>query len=112
MIYFRFHRYTPDGHCRGEMEFQPPNPIRLQWEMPDDCLNVIENSLAVARDLAESVDLHLIMHDAFGKGLIKKCKTSPDAFIQLALQLAYYRVTTLPHPPTPSHTPKASNCES
>ena len=75
------------------MEFQPPNPVRLQWELPNECLDVIDNSLQVARSLAESVDLYLTMHDAFGKGFIKKCKTSPDAFIQLALQLAYYRVS-------------------
>lgn len=31
------------------------------------------------------------MHDAYGKGLMKKCRLSPDAFLQMALQLAYYR---------------------
>ena len=40
----------------------------------------------------EDVDLRLLMHNAFGKGFMKKCKVSPDAFIQMALQLAYYRV--------------------
>ena len=58
------------------------------------CQDVIENSLAVARDLLNDVDLNLLMHDAYGKGFMKKCKLSPDAFIQMALQLAYYRVST------------------
>ena len=53
---------------------------------------MIQNSLQVAQQLVNDVDLRLLMHDAFGKGLMKKCKTSPDAFIQMALQLAYYRV--------------------
>lgn len=28
----------------------------------------------------------------YGKGFIKKLKISPDAFIQMALQLTYFRV--------------------
>ena len=31
-------------------------------------------------------------HKDFGKGLMKKCLISPDAFIQMGLQLAHYRV--------------------
>jgi len=31
------------------------------------------------------------VHDAYGKGLMKKNSMSPDAFIQMILQLAYYR---------------------
>ena len=56
------------------------------------CLDIIEQSVVVARDLIADVDLHLVMHDAYGKGFMKKCRTSPDAYIQMALQLAYYRV--------------------
>ena len=48
-------------------------------------------SLKIATDLVKDVDLHIFINDAFGKGLIKKCKVSPDSFIQMALQLAYYR---------------------
>lgn len=38
------------------------------------------------------MDFHGYLFTEFGKGLIKKCRTSPDAFIQLALQLAQFRV--------------------
>lgn len=31
------------------------------------------------------------MHDNYGKGFMKICRVSPDAYIQMALQLAYYR---------------------
>ena len=47
-----------------------------------------EEALVMRHDL----DLHILKHDAFGKGLMKKCKMSPDAFIQTALQFAYYKV--------------------
>jgi len=31
------------------------------------------------------------VHQEYGKGFMKKCRISPDAYIQMALQLAYYR---------------------
>lgn len=58
------------------------------------CQTMIANSLSVAQALADDVDMVIIPFQEFGKGLIKKCKTSPDAFIQIALQLAHFRVTT------------------
>lgn len=57
---------------------------------------MIEKSLnIIARPLADDVDFHSFLFDTFGKGLMKKTKTSPDAFVQLALQLAHYRVSIL-----------------
>lgn len=56
------------------------------------CQEVIETSLNTASLLANDVDFHSFPFHAFGKGLIKKCRTSPDAFVQLSLQLAHYKV--------------------
>nr|CAG4645461.1 EOG090X04D9 [Lynceus sp. MCZ IZ 141354] len=84
-------RYKEDGHCKGVPEFEPPKPIRLKWEIPKECIERIETSYQVAFALLSDVDLRLYMHSPYGKGLIKKCRVSPDAFVQMALQLAYYR---------------------
>lgn len=59
---------------------------------PPQCQEVIETSLSTANLLANDVDFHSFPFDTFGKGLIKKSRTSPDAFVQLALQLAHYKV--------------------
>lgn len=56
---------------------------------------MIETSKRAAELLLNDVDLQLYMHTDFGKGFMKQCKVSPDAFIQMALQLTYYRVTYL-----------------
>ncbi|XP_028824722.1 carnitine O-palmitoyltransferase 1, liver isoform-like isoform X2 [Denticeps clupeoides] len=83
--------YTDDGHCKGRSHPSMPGPVRLQWSIPEECQTMIRNSVAVAQALADDVDLHIIPFSSFGKGLIKKCRISPDAFIQIALQLAHYR---------------------
>ncbi|MEE6482683.1 hypothetical protein FKM82_013316 [Ascaphus truei] len=83
--------YNEDGHCKGQVDSTLPAPQRLQWEIPSECQEVINSSLNVAQALADDVDFHIFPFKDFGKGLIKKCKTSPDAFIQIALQLAHYR---------------------
>uniref|UniRef100_A0A674P478 carnitine O-palmitoyltransferase n=1 Tax=Takifugu rubripes TaxID=31033 RepID=A0A674P478_TAKRU len=81
--------YTEEGHCRGVPHPNLPGPQKLQWDIPE--LHFIQNSLTVAQNLADDVDSHIIPFSEFGKGKIKKCRTSPDAFIQIALQLAHYR---------------------
>nr|XP_020040563.1 carnitine O-palmitoyltransferase 1, liver isoform [Castor canadensis]XP_020040564.1 carnitine O-palmitoyltransferase 1, liver isoform [Castor canadensis]XP_020040565.1 carnitine O-palmitoyltransferase 1, liver isoform [Castor canadensis] len=83
--------YTEDGHCKGDTNSSIPYPTRLQWDIPEECQEVMETSLSSARLLASDVDMNSFPFHTFGKGLIKKCQTSPDAFIQLALQLAHYK---------------------
>ncbi|XP_030337878.1 carnitine O-palmitoyltransferase 1, liver isoform isoform X4 [Strigops habroptila] len=83
--------YSEDGHCKGDTNQNIPVPTKLQWEIPEECQEMIERSLSTAVALADDVDFNSFYFNTFGKGLIKKAKTSPDAFVQLALQLAHYR---------------------
>lgn len=77
----------PFGVAPGD--FAPSSPL-----MSRQCQAIIESSYQVARALADDVELCCFQFLPFGKGLIKRCRTSPDAFVQIALQLAHFRVGT------------------
>jgi len=85
-------RYKEDGSCVGTPEFTPPMPVRLNWDLDNTkALEVIEQAYNDAQLIIKDIDLRILVHNQYGKGLMKKCRLSPDAFIQMALQLAYYR---------------------
>ncbi|KAG8517996.1 Carnitine O-palmitoyltransferase 1, muscle isoform [Galemys pyrenaicus] len=83
--------YTETGHCLGKPRPCLAPPQRLQWDIPEQCQAAVEHAYREARALADDVELYCFQFLPFGKGLIKKCRTSPDAFVQMALQLAYFR---------------------
>uniref|UniRef100_A0A670JMS5 carnitine O-palmitoyltransferase n=1 Tax=Podarcis muralis TaxID=64176 RepID=A0A670JMS5_PODMU len=83
--------YDANGNCKGDMDSSIPPPQKLQWDIPPECQQVILQSLSVALALANDIDFNAFPFKEFGKGLIKKCRTSPDSFIQLCLQLAHFR---------------------
>jgi carnitine O-palmitoyltransferase 1 len=66
-------------------------PARLLWDLTPPCVSMIDASFAAARVLIDDLDQHILCFTEFGKGAMKKCRVSPDAFIQVALQLAYHR---------------------
>uniref|UniRef100_A0A0K8TTA0 carnitine O-palmitoyltransferase n=1 Tax=Tabanus bromius TaxID=304241 RepID=A0A0K8TTA0_TABBR len=82
--------YDENGNTKGTPEFQPPLPTRLKWDLTP-CLSQIEEADKDATQLLNDVELRIFVHNAYGKGFMKTCRTSPDAFLQMALQLAYYR---------------------
>ncbi|XP_039309845.1 carnitine O-palmitoyltransferase 1, muscle isoform isoform X1 [Solenopsis invicta] len=84
-------RQYKDGHNAGTPDFAPPAPTRLQWDLNTKCIEAIEQSYKVAHSILNDVELRVYVHDAYGKGLMKANSISPDAYIQMALQLAYYR---------------------
>ncbi|KAG5668795.1 hypothetical protein PVAND_016721 [Polypedilum vanderplanki] len=84
--------YDAHGNIKGTMEIKPPLPVRLNWDFSDqNLINTIDEAYGDGLKLISDLDYQCVVHDAFGKGLMKACKLSPDAFIQMALQLAYFR---------------------
>lgn len=51
--------------------------------------------MQAATAIISEVDLQVCYHADYGKNFIKKCKVSPDAYVQMVLQLAYFRVKKL-----------------
>lgn len=86
------HPYDENGNCIGSPEFQPPSPQRMSWDLNNDaCLATIDAAHIDAQKLLNDLQLRIYVHNHYGKGFMKTCRISPDAYIQMALQLAYYR---------------------
>ncbi|CAF0890566.1 unnamed protein product [Didymodactylos carnosus] len=83
--------YDEHGNTKGTPRFDALKPIKLKWNISNECEQIIEHSLTAATELYRDVDLNVYVQDNYGKGFMKKCKLSPDAYIQMALQLAHYR---------------------
>lgn len=84
--------YDENGNCKGPLELQPPSPQRLAWDLSNGaCLAKINEAYEDGQKLISDLQLRVLIHNRYGKGFMKKCGVSPDAFVQMALQLAYYR---------------------
>lgn len=85
--------YDDFGRCTvGPDDFSSVGGVmRLNWKISDDLHSDLLDAQKNAIKILSDVDLRLLMHNAYGKGFIKRLKVSPDAYLQMALQLAYYR---------------------
>lgn len=83
--------YDSDGRCRLGNGAEPPPAHRLKWDFADELKITIQNCTLAAQQLLSDVDLKLVTFREYGKGFMKKCRVSPDAYVQIAFQLAYYR---------------------
>ena len=86
-------QYDVNGNCRGDASNTWSLPDRLQFEVPKDVIISMNEFVLKAEAETNDVDMCTYVHTRFGKEDIKKMKMSPDTFIQIAMQLAYYKHT-------------------
>lgn len=66
----------------SKLPFDQPSPV-LEQKLQEAGKNVDK--------LAEDLELRVLQYKGFGKDFLKKQKLSPDSFVQMALQYAFYR---------------------
>ena len=64
---------------------------KLEFVVNDDIEKMIEKAAKKFDELDSDSDIEVFKFEDFGKTFIKSCNCSPDAFMQMSLQLAYYR---------------------
>lgn len=68
-----------------------PPPERLEWVLEADDYKRIEQAASFLDNLAKDLDFQVFRYANYGKDFMKSCNVSPDVYVQLALQLTYYR---------------------
>jgi carnitine O-acetyltransferase len=67
-------------------------PTRLRWVMTDSLRRGLNSADKTFRKFVNSIDLAFLGFDEFGKRLAISRRVSPDALVQLAFQLAFFRL--------------------
>lgn len=96
---------APTGEFVDAATTSQPEPRALHFTMPallaDDAL---DQAVATIQSAIDDLDFKVIAFADFGKELIKTFKMGPDPFLQMAFQLAYWRL----HKRTPKTYESAS----
>ncbi|EFO22446.2 hypothetical protein LOAG_06041 [Loa loa] len=84
------YNYDENGSTCGKVELIPKYD-RLRWHITPELNVTIMKCLQTTRALIDDVEVAVLVWTKYGKGLIKKLHVSPDGFLQMVLQLAFYR---------------------
>lgn len=68
-------------------------PHKLEWVVDSQIEEAIAHAESTVTEIIKNSDAGVLIFDGYGSEFIKeKAKVSPDAFVQMILQLAYYRL--------------------
>ncbi|XP_007446301.1 PREDICTED: choline O-acetyltransferase [Lipotes vexillifer] len=83
---------TSKKMVRADSVSELPAPRRLRWKCSPEIQGLLASSAEKLQQIVKNLDFTVYKFDGYGKTFIKQQKCSPDAFIQVALQLAFYRL--------------------
>lgn len=69
-----------------------PDPTLIHFHVTKEVQAEIERAQKDFNEVIDAHELRVQAYQAYGKGLIKKLKCSPDAYVQMIIQLAYFKM--------------------
>lgn len=69
-----------------------PEPVALNFHINRDVNEAIDRALVSFKSLISQHNLKVLVLHGYGTEMIKQLKCSPDAFVQMIIQLAYFKM--------------------
>lgn len=95
----RLNDYVNDVIFGNKLDFSNPSvrsnlpePTPVNFEVTKDVQAEIDRAIRDFNEVIGKHELAVQAYQAYGKGLIKKFKCSPDAYVQMVIQLAYHKM--------------------
>jgi carnitine O-acetyltransferase len=95
----RLNDYISDLMFGNKLDYSNPNirsnlpePERIEFDVTSEVEAEIERASKDFRSIIGKHELAVQAYQGYGKGLIKKFKCSPDAYVQMIIQLAYFKM--------------------
>ncbi|XP_039951311.1 carnitine O-acetyltransferase isoform X1 [Bactrocera tryoni] len=85
-----------DKHYDGSARDNYPCAAKLPLKSNNTLNRYIEKARKNVNELAENLHVNVLHFQDYGKGFLKQQKLSPDSYIQIALQYAYYKLHKVP----------------
>ncbi|KAI8923844.1 Choline/Carnitine o-acyltransferase-domain-containing protein [Entophlyctis helioformis] len=76
----------------AEVSSALPAPKKLAFDLTPSLVESIDKAGKQFDAVVAKHDLRVVVFEGYGKNLIKKLQISPDAYAQMAIQLAYYKL--------------------
>ncbi|KAI1468696.1 acyltransferase ChoActase/COT/CPT [Daldinia caldariorum] len=77
-----------DSRVRSDL----PEPTEIKFDVSKKLQADIDRAVQAFNEVIGKHELAVQAYQAYGKGLIKKFKCSPDAYVQMVIQLAYHKM--------------------
>ncbi|XP_029466559.1 choline O-acetyltransferase [Rhinatrema bivittatum] len=87
----RYMKGSPKKLVRADSVSELPAPRRLRWKCSPEIQGHLASSAEKLQRIVNNLDFTAYKFKNYGKEFVKKQNMSPDAYIQVALQLTFYR---------------------
>ncbi|KAI1461556.1 acyltransferase ChoActase/COT/CPT [Annulohypoxylon moriforme] len=95
----RLNDYVNDVIFANKLDFSDPTvrsnlpePVKVNFVVTKEVQAEIDRAIKDFDEVIGQHELAVQAYQAYGKGLIKKFKCSPDAYVQMVIQLAYHKM--------------------